>query len=77
MKTFFVFFWGGHYVFTTLSEIYLGRSHVRKSLFLAILGRRKKSLRNTALNKQSFRSFSQTFPFIYEQFLFLKIVLKT
>ena len=43
-------FFRDHYGFTPLSQIYLGRSHVCKSLFLAILGSRKKSLRNTDLN---------------------------
>ena len=32
--------------------MYLGRSHLCKSLFVAILGRRKKSLRNTALDAE-------------------------
>ena len=48
MKTFFL---RDHYVFSTLSQIYLGRSHVCKSLFLAILVRRKKGLRNTDVNE--------------------------
>ena len=43
------FFFRDHYVFTTLTQIYLGHSHLCKSLFLAILGRRKKGLRNIGL----------------------------
>ena len=45
-----LFFFRDHYVFTTLSQIYLGRSHLCKSLILANLGRRKKGLRNTGIN---------------------------
>ena len=51
------FFFRKHYVFTTLSQIYLGRRHLCKSLFLAILGLRKKALRNTALNEDLFLIF--------------------
>ena len=34
-----------------LTQIYLGRSHICRSLFLAILGRRKKGLRNAVLTQ--------------------------
>ena len=42
------FFFKDHYVFITLTQIYLGCSHLCKSLFLANLGSRK-GLRNTGL----------------------------
>ena len=38
-----------------LTQIYLGRSHICRSLFLAILGRRKKGLRSAALASQNER----------------------
>ena len=47
-------FFRDHYVFTTLSQIYLGRSHLCKWLLLANLGRRKKGLRNTDLYRYFF-----------------------
>ena len=36
-----------------LNQIYLGRSHICRSLFLPILGRRKKGLRNAGLDQGS------------------------
>ena len=44
-----------------LSQIYLGRRHVRKSLFLTILGRQKKSLRNTVLKTSRLASSARLF----------------